>query len=157
MGTAQLLFAVDRAVDRNIAHDRMWRERKWRQSRALFGSMLCVCATGSYALSAPVGSFRTEVTLSRSGPVRKWSWSEVCSAHDRLFPPRFFSFLSSSTVVQLATWCDRRSFDPFGVPLGVRMRNGKLRNTHSDRRSREPFGSVLGVFSISIGNPAPYI
>jgi hypothetical protein len=35
----------------------------------------------------------------------------------------------------------------FGVPLDVRMRNRKLRNTNSDRRSRDSFGSVLGVFS----------
>ena len=152
MGTAQLLFAVDGEVDRTIAHDPMWRDRKWRQSRAISGSMFCVCATGSCAISDLVGPFWPEVTLSGSGPARKRSWSEVCSAHDRLFPPRFFPFLSSSTVVQLATWCDRRSFDPFGVPLGVCMRN-----THSKRRSRDPFGSVLGVFSMSVGNPASYV
>ena len=48
------------------------------------------------------------------------------------FSPRFF--LSSSSM---ATGCDLRSLDPFGVALDVRMRN-----TCSD-----PFGSVLGVFS----------
>jgi hypothetical protein len=52
------------------------------------------------------------------------------------FSPRFF--LSSSSM---ATGCDLRSLDPFGVALDVRMRNRKMRNTCSD-----PFGSVLGVF-----------
>jgi hypothetical protein len=42
----------------------------------------------------------------------------------------------------MATGCDRRSLDPFEVPLDVRMRNRKLRNTRSD-----PFGSVHGVLS----------
>jgi hypothetical protein len=46
----------------------------------------------------------------------------------------------------MATGSDRRSLDPFGVPMGVRMRNRKLCNTRSDRRSRDPLGSVIGVF-----------
>jgi hypothetical protein len=52
------------------------------------------------------------------------------------FSPRVF-FLSST----MATWCDLRSLDPFGVPLGVRMRNQKLRNTRSSKQC------WLGVFS----------
>ena len=47
----------------------------------------------------------------------------------------------------MATGCDGRSLDPFGVPLGVRMRNRKLCNTRSD-----PFGSVLGC---SLRRPRP--
>jgi hypothetical protein len=75
-----------------------------------------------------------------------------------LFTPCVF-FLSSSNM---ATGCDLRSLDSFGVPLGVRIRNRKLRNTRSDRRSRDPFGSVLGCSLrrprlITIGNPASYI
>ena len=60
-----------------------------------------------------------------------------------VFLPSFFSLSSSN----MTTGCDLRSFEPFGVPLGVRMRNRKLRNTRSDRRLRDPFGSVLWVFS----------
>ena len=72
------------------------------------------------------------------GPVRKYV----------LRMPGFFLrfFLSSSNM---ATGCDLRSLDPFGVPLGVLMRNRKLHNTGSDRRSLDPFGSVHGVFSMT--------
>jgi len=57
MGTAQVAFAV--------VELRLWSYRKWRQSRdrkwprpeeALSGSMFCACATGSWAISAIVGS-----------------------------------------------------------------------------------------------------
>jgi hypothetical protein len=58
------------------------RNRKWRNIR-------------------PSGTFWPEVT--GRGPVRKWPWPEVCSAHARLFPA---FFLSSSTM---ATGCDLRS------------------------------------------------
>jgi hypothetical protein len=47
----------------------------------------------------------------------------------------------------MATGCDLRSLDPFGIPLGVRMRNRKLHHTRSERTSRDLFGSVIGVFS----------
>jgi hypothetical protein len=61
----------------------------------------------------------------------------------------------------MATGSDRMSRDPFGVPVGVRMHNQKLRNirpsgvfwpevtlwnvTRSDLRSRDPFGVPLCV------------
>jgi hypothetical protein len=71
--------------------------------------------------------------------------------HD--FFPRFF--LSSSNM---ATGCDRRSLYPFGVPLGVCMRNRKLCNTRSRRRLRDPSEVSLGCSlrrprPITIGNP----
>ena len=74
--------------------------------------------------------------------------------------PRFFPrfFLSSSNM---ATGCDQRSLDPFGVPLSVR--NRKLRNTRSDRRSRDPPLEVYMGCSlerqrpITIVNPSSYI
>jgi hypothetical protein len=92
----------------------------------------------------PSGAFWPEVTKS---PDRKRPCPEVVLTRSMFyacpaFSPRFF--LSSSNM---ATGCDRRSLDPFGVPLGVCMRNRKLRNTRSDRRSRDPFGSVIEVFS----------
>jgi hypothetical protein len=50
----------------------------------------------------------------------------------------------------VVTWLlDVTKFDPFRVPLGVRMRNWKLCNTSSDFWSRDHFGSVLGVFSMT--------
>ena len=79
----------------------------------------------------------SEVTKSGSGPDRKY-----VLRMSPFTPPRFF--LSSSNM---ATGCDLRSLDSFGVPLGVRIRSLKLRNIRSDRRSRDPFGSVIGVFS----------
>jgi hypothetical protein len=90
-------------------------------------------------------------------PIRMWHWPEVCSAHDRLFPPRFF--LSGSNM---ATGCDRRSLDPFGVPLEVRMCHRKLYNTCSDRRSRDPLEvslvcSLRRPRPVTLGNPSSYI
>ena len=52
--------------------------------------------------------------------------TEVCSAHARIFPVLFSSYYSSTS--NMATGSDQRSRDPFGVPLGVRMRNQKLGN-----------------------------
>ena len=123
--------------------------RKWRQSRdrkchqscAMSGSMFCASATGSCAISALVGPLDRK-WQSRD---RKRSWPEVCSAHARLFPPRFF--LSSSTVVPWLPDVTEDHLTPFGFLLGVRMHNRKLRNTRNDRRSCDPFGSVHGVFS----------
>jgi hypothetical protein len=168
MGTAQVVFAEDREEVRTIAHDRKCRDRKrrlshgrkWRHSRALSGSMFCACATGSCAISALVGPFWSEVTKSRD---RKRLCPEAIPTGSMfsafpLFTPCVF-FLSSSNM---ANGCDLRSLDSFGVPLGVRIRNRKLRNTRSDRRSHDPFGSVLGCSLrrprlITIGNPASYI
>ena len=45
------------------------------------------------------------------------------------FPPRFFPYHSSSTSTR-STGSDRRSRDPFRIPLGVSMRNRKLSNIH---------------------------
>ena len=92
-----------------------------------------------------------EEALSGSVPVRKYVLGMPG------YYPRFF--LSSSNI---ATECDRRSLDPFGVPLGVRMRNRKFHNTRSARRSLDPFGSVHGCSlrrprPITIGNLASYI
>ena len=97
----------------------------------------------------PIVAFWPEVTsitwpeeaLSGNVPVRKYVLRMPC------FFPRFF--LCSSNM---ATGCDRRSLDPFGVPLDVRMRNRKLRKTRSDRWSRDPFGSVPGVFSTTFAS-----
>jgi hypothetical protein len=63
--------------------------------------------------NALVGPFeqKWQSHVTRRGPVRKWPWREVGSAHARFFP-RFF--LSSSNM---ATGCDRRSLDPLGVPF----------------------------------------
>jgi hypothetical protein len=102
--------------------------------------MFCPCATGSCAISALVWPFDRKWRQLRD---RKRPCPEVCSAHARLFPALF---LSSSNM---ATGCDLRSLDPFGVPLGVLMRNRKLHNTGSDRKSLDPFGSVHGVFSMT--------
>jgi hypothetical protein len=116
METDKLSFAVDRAGD-----------RKWRHSRF---------PVRNYVVRniRPSGAFSPEVTSvtwrTGRGPV----WKYVLRMP--VFPPRFF--LRSSTM---ATGCDLRSLDPFGVPVGVRM------NTRSDQRWRDPFGSVLGVFS----------
>ena len=89
-GTAQAIFAVDRAVDQ----DRKWRrshDRKWRQSCAMSGSMFRACATGSRAISALVGPFdrKWQSHVTGRGHVRKWPWPEVGSAHSRLFPALF--------------------------------------------------------------------
>ena len=43
------------------------------------------------------------------------------------FFPRFFSYHSNSAS-NMATGSDRRSLDPFGIPLDVRMCKRKLRN-----------------------------
>ena len=90
----------------------------------------------------PSGTFWPEVTKSRD---RKRPFPEVFLTGSRFCAcpafPRVF-FLSSSNM---ATGCDRRLLDPFGVPMGVR--NRKLRNTLNDRRSCDPFGNVHGVFS----------
>ena len=117
-----------------------WPEVTWPEVTpvtCLSGRMFCACATGSCTISALVGPFWSEVTKSGSGPDRN-----MFSACPLLTPGVFF--LSSSNM---ATGCDLRSLDSFGVPLGVRIRNRKLRNTRRDRRSRDPFGSVIGVLS----------
>jgi hypothetical protein len=75
---------------------RKWRrscDRKWRRSPALSGGMLCACATGSRTISSLVGPFSPEATKSRD---RKSPYSEVCSAHVRLFP----AFFNTRVVVQ---------------------------------------------------------
>ena len=53
--------------------DRKRQEVTWPEE-ALFGSMLCTCATRSCAISALVGPFSPEVTTSRTGrgPVRPY-------------------------------------------------------------------------------------
>ena len=106
------------------AHD--W---KWRQSRALSGSIFC----GMLRNIRPSGAFwrKWQSHVTGRGPVRKCPWPEVGSAHARLFPA-FFFFLSSSNM---ATGCDQRSLPPLRGFLGFCMRNRKLRNTRSDRRS----------------------
>jgi hypothetical protein len=64
----------------------------------LSGNMFCAKATGSCAISALMGPYdrKWQSHVTGRGPVRKWSWPEVGSAHARLFPPRFF--LSSSNM-----------------------------------------------------------
>jgi hypothetical protein len=88
------------------------------------------------------------------------STSKICGAAiwldehrlNKYITNRLCFFLSSSNM---ATGCDQRSLDPFGVPLGVCMRNRKLCNSRSDRRSRESFGSVHGVFSTTSASYNP--
>jgi hypothetical protein len=65
-------------------------DRKWRQSRAMSGSMFCACATGNCA--ALVGPFdrKWQSHVTGSGPVRKRSRPEVCSAHAPFFHAFFF-------------------------------------------------------------------
>ena len=92
----------------------------------------------------------------------KVTWPEEAMSGSMFFACPAFSrvfFLSSSNM---ATGCDQRSLDPFGVPLGVRMCNRKLRNTCSDRRSRDPLEVSMGCSlrrprPITIGNPTSYI
>jgi len=81
---------------------------------SLSGSVLCACATASCAISALVGPFD-----------RKRPCPEVA-----LTGSRFCAFFLSNS--NMAT---EGHLTPFGVPLGVRMRNRKLRNIRSDRRS----------------------
>jgi hypothetical protein len=61
---------------------------------------------------------------------------------DHLIPSGFPWVCACATPVvtkgHMATGCDPWSLDPFGVPLGVRMHNRKLRNSRSDRRLRDP-------------------
>ena len=64
------------------------------------------------------------------------------------FSPRFF--LSSSNM---ATECDRRSLDPFGVLLGVR--NRKLCNTRSSSKQCWLGCSLRRPRPITIVNPRP--
>jgi hypothetical protein len=138
------------------------RDRKWRQSHALSGSMFCACATRSCAISALVFFYRKwRQSRDRNRPCpevaqyptywgpfhRKWQ-SRVTGSGPAWAPffPRFI-FLSSSTVVIWLPDVTKGHLTLFGIPLGVRMHNRKLRNIRSDRRSRDPLGSVLGVFS----------
>jgi hypothetical protein len=83
----------------------------------------------------PSVAFWPEVTKSRD---RKRSWPEVCSAHAPFFP-RVFFFLVVVTWLPDVT---EGHFIPFGVPLGVRIRNRKLCNTRSSSKQ-----CWLGVFS----------
>ena len=66
--------------------------------------------------------------------VRDGSTGNDVTGSDRKYVlrmPGFFSrFISyySNNASNMATGSDRRSLDPFGIPLGERMRNRKLRN-----------------------------
>ena len=104
-------------------------------------------------------AFWPEVTKSRDRkrpcPEALLTGSRFCACP--VSPPAFF--LSS---INMATGCDLRSLDPFGVPLGVRIRSRKLRNTCSDQRSRDSLEESMGCSlrrprPITIGNPASYI
>jgi hypothetical protein len=100
--------------------------------------------TGRDVSHAPKGSNFRHVTTTKkngekNGPCAKPT-SGQCHFRTGPLPVTWLCHFRSEVV----TW---RKFDPFGVPLGVRMRNWKLTSTRCDRRSRYPFGSVLGVFS----------
>jgi hypothetical protein len=107
-------------------------------------TILCACAT---EICAIVGLFdrKWQSHVTGRGPVWKWPWQEVGSAHARLFSRVLF--LSSSTIAT------EGYLIPSGFPLSVR--NRKLRNIRSDRRSRDPVGSVLGVFSTTSASHDP--
>ena len=85
-----------------------------------------------------------EEVFSRSGPDRK----------KILRMPRFSPrvFLSSSTVVTWLPYVTEGHLIHFGVPLSVRMRNRKLRNTRSDRGHVTPLEVSLGC---SLRRPRP--
>ena len=83
--------------------------------------MFCTCATGSCSISVLVWPIYRKSRQSRDGPEAALSGSMFCACS--VFPA-FFSLQYSSNM---ATGCDLRSLDPFGVPLGVHMRNLKLR------------------------------
>ena len=83
MGTVQVAFEGEQ---REVIPWCML-DRKWPEA-ALFGSMFCVCTTGSCAISALVGPFSPEMTKSRD---RKRS----CPA--LLFFRIFFPYLLSRT------------------------------------------------------------
>ena len=74
---------------------------------AMSVSMFCACATGSCAISALVWAFWLEVT-SVTWPEEALSGSRLCACP--IFPA---VFLNSSNM---ATGCDRRSFDPSEFP-----------------------------------------
>ena len=93
------------------------------QEVTLSGSMFCVCATGSCAISALVGPFHRKGQSHVTGRALTRSLFCACPAFSRAF------FLSNSTMI---TGCDQRSLDRFGVPLGGR--NRKLCNTGSSSK-----------------------
>jgi hypothetical protein len=97
--------------------------------------MFCACTTGSCAISALVWPFdrKWQSHVTGSGPGRKYV----------LRMPRFFPRVFFFLVV--VTWLPdvtEGHFIPFGVPLGVRIRNRKLCNTRSSSKQ-----CWLGVFS----------
>jgi hypothetical protein len=77
----------------------------------LSGNMFCAKATGSCAISALMGPYdrKWQSHVTGRGPVRKWSWPEVGSAHARLFPRAFF--LVVVTWLPKVTWPLRGSLE----------------------------------------------
>ena len=111
---------------------RKWRDRKWPQSRDRnehVRKYVLRMRNRKLRHIRPSGDLWLEVSMTGS---MFCTWP----AFSRVF------YLSSSNM---ATGCDLGSLDPFGVLLGVRMRNRKLRNAHSDRRLR-----VIGVFTVNM-------
>ena len=152
MGTAQVAFAEERwgATGSDVSgspmtgHDVNHRNRKYvlrMRNRKLHNIR-------------PSGAFWPEVTSVTwpevACPEVALSWSMFCACP--AFSPRFF--LSSSNM---ATGCDQKSVDPFGVSLGVRMHNRKLCNTRSSSKQCWLGCSLRRPRPITIGNPASYI
>ena len=132
MGTDKLVFAVERCggtTRSDVTGSDISHMTGSDVSNVPSWSMFCACATGSCAISALMWPFdrkwRQSRYRKRSCP--KWPWPEVCSAHARLFYPRFF--LSSSNMAT----------EGHLIPSGsLECTQPKLRNTCSDRRSRDP-------------------
>jgi hypothetical protein len=103
------------------------------------------------ALYRHSGAFLTRSDVSHvtgRGPVWKWPWPEVCSAHAR-FSPRFF--LSSSTVVTWLPGVTEGHLIPSVFPWVCACATGSCAT---------PIVTPLEVFlgrPITIGNPASYI
>jgi hypothetical protein len=105
MGAAQLSFAEDRAEDRTIAHDRKWRDRKWRHMHHIRPSM----------------AFWPEVTKLRD---RKRPCPEAVLIGSRFcacptFPRAFFLVV----VTWLRMW-PKVTWPSFGVPLDFACATG---------------------------------
>jgi hypothetical protein len=138
MGTAQATFEVDRAVDRTIAHDRNWHDRKWRQSRdrkwhqssAKSGSIFCACATGSCVISALVRPFD-----------RKWQ-SHVTGSRFCAYPA-----FSRAFFLVVVTWLPKVTWTPSGFPCVCACATGSCATPVVTEGHVTPFGNVHGVFS----------
>ena len=137
-----------------------WPEVTWPEvtsvtweEMALPESMLCACATGSWAISALVESFDRK-WQSRD---RKWPWPEVCSAHVRIFPRVFF--------LVVVTWLPdvtQGHLTPLGLPWVCACATGSCTTPVMTEGHVTPSEVSMGCSlrrprPIILGNPASYI